>query len=387
MIEQKQNTMRVLVVGAGIAGLSFAGLLKRQGFTSIKIIEKQTVENFNSTGYMIGLVPAGGQILNMLGLHDSYVKNSLAVNEYGMYGADGKRLNHFSLDVISKYGTYQSISRPRLIDLLLLACNTPVYGTTVTAIKQQDEESEVTFSDGTKEIYDLVVVADGIHSITRDIVFGAKNRTYRQTGWAGWAWFGETPAALGTTYREYWGINSFVGLYPVEDNKVGIFLGGKKGDIQKAGHATVAVQAARELKSTDFDFASLLEPLKGDSDPFFWDFHDCRTKEWVKGNVVLLGDAADGFMPTAGIGAAMAMDSASALADQIARGDPGHVNVALQLYEKRQKKRVIDAQNTSRTLGNLMFVKNPAMAWLRNQIARVVSVDSFLNNIKKMVER
>jgi len=53
-----------------------------------------------------------------------------------------------------------------------------------------------------------------------------------------------------------------------------------------------------------------------------------------------LDDAAAGFLPTAGIGASMAMESAAALDDELARTDSRFVPQALQLYEKRRKHRV-----------------------------------------------
>lgn len=375
---------RILIVGAGIAGLTLAGLLKKQGFQPV-VIERLPKEKFNATGYMIGLMPLGGRVLNMLGLHQEYLAESLAITGYGMHGMNGRQLNHFGMEAISKYGDYQGISRPKLIELLLRRCDEPRYGLTATAITPRGDVSNVTFSDGNQEEFDLVVIADGIHSATRDLVFDESNRAYRQTGWGGWAWFDTLPAELGTNYREYWGPNFFMGLYPVEGDRVGVFLGGTMKDIKKAGHRAVAEKA--EKIKTDLDLKAMMRPLEDNADLFFWDFHDCRTKEWVKGSVVLLGDAADGFLPTAGIGASMAMDSASILADEITRSDPEHLNYALKLYENRQKDRVIKAQSTSRTLGNLMFVKNPVLSWLRNQSLRFVTIDSFLKSIRELIEQ
>lgn len=382
---KSNRNLRILVVGAGIAGLTLAGLLKKQGFSPV-VIERQTEEVFNKTGYMIGLMPLGGQVLNMLDLQQEYLDNSLAIEGYSMYGTNGKRLNHFGMEAISEFGTYQGISRPMLIDLLLRRCDTPRYGVTVTTIEKKNKVSLVTFSDGTTEEFDLVVIADGIHSVTRDIVFGEKNRTYRQTGWGGWAWFtDELPPELGPNYHEYWGPNVFMGLYPVEGNRVGVFLGGAMKDIKKAGHKRIAEKA--EKIPSELDLKKMLLPLEENPDLFFWDFHDCRSERLIDGNVVLIGDAADGFLPTAGIGASMAMDSASALADELLRCDPDQLDYALTLYEKRQHERVISAQNTSRTLGNIMFVKNPVLSWLRNQSLRFVTVNSFLKGVRELIEK
>lgn len=379
-------SMRVLIVGAGIAGLTLAGLLEKRGLQPV-VVEKQTEENFNKSGYMIGLMPLGGRVFNALGLREAYLKNSIAVDTYSMHDGKGRQLNHFDMKAISDYGQYQGISRPRLIELLLAAYTQKIrYGTTVTAIKENEISAEVTFSTGETEQFDLVVIADGIHSATRELAFGPKNHKYRQTGWGGWAWFADMPPQLANAYREYWAGRGFMGLYTVEDNKVGVFLGGPMKDIKKAGHELVAKNTIKHIKNSDIDIAALLEPLVKSPDLFFWDFHDVRSENWRTKHTVLLGDAANGFLPTAGIGASMAMDSAAALDDELSRTDLEHLSFALRLYENRQKKRVIMAQDNSRTLGSLMFLKNRMLSWIRNQVLRFYTIDMFLKDIKKVME-
>ena len=58
----------------------------------------------------------------------------------------------------------------------------------------------------------------------------------------------------------------------------------------------------------------------------------------------------------------------------------------LQLYENHQKKRVVTAQSTSRTLGNLMFVKNPVLPGIRNASVRFMTINSFLKSIRDLIE-
>lgn len=382
---QKQN-FRILIVGAGIAGLTLAGLLKKDGFKPA-IIERDTKETFNTSGYMIGLMPLGAQVLNKLNLYSDYTKHSLAISDYGLYSLKGKLLNHFGMDaIISNLGSYQSISRPQLIKLLQTTCDEPRFGLTVKSFSDTADGKHVTFSDGTTGAFDLVAIADGIHSSTRQLAFRKEDYAYRQTGWGGWAWFVDNPPELTHSYREYWGADRFLGLYPVENNKLGIFLGGSMKDLKKKGHAAIASETAKRIKKSDLDFVTLLKPLEESADLFWWDFHDCRTKKWVNGNVVLVGDAADGFLPTAGVGASMAMDSAARLADELSRTSPQYLPYALDLYERHQQQRVVSAQDTSRMLGNLMFIKNPMLAALRNTTLRFMTVNSFLKSIRKLIE-
>ena len=77
-----------------------------------------------------------------------------------------------------------------------------------------------------------------------------------------------------------------------------------------------------------------------DQSVFFWMLNDQRAQSWYKGLVVLLGDSAAGFMPTAGVGASLALESAAVLNDVLSRTGVEFIPHALQLFEKRRKHRV-----------------------------------------------
>ena len=72
--------LNILIVGAGVAGLTCAALLKQRGVIPL-IVEKETEECFNTTGYMLGLLPLGGRVIllmwNMIPIEELKEKNSL----------------------------------------------------------------------------------------------------------------------------------------------------------------------------------------------------------------------------------------------------------------------------------------------------------------------
>ena len=76
--ENKPKTYKphTLIVGAGVAGLTCAGLLQRQGINPV-IVERETQETFNSGGYMLGLLPLGGRVLNQLDAREAYFAQSI----------------------------------------------------------------------------------------------------------------------------------------------------------------------------------------------------------------------------------------------------------------------------------------------------------------------
>ena len=379
------QNFNILIVGAGVAGLTCANLLKNQG-AKFKVIEKDSFDNFNRSGYMLGLLPLGGRVLTELDLDKEYSDQSVEMTNYEIHKENGTLNKAYSLDFINKeYGSYRGIGRKELIDILTknLDSENIQFGTSVTRIQQVENIVNLTYSNGKKEKFDLVIIADGIHSETRKLLWNENEYKYFDTNWGGWvAWLDNRNL---NAYKEYWGASSFMGLYPVK-NKIGIFLGGPNDLIKKQGLQNFAKNIKAEILPEFEILHQSLDILASTENPFYWEFHDCRTNDWNKGNVILLGDSASGFLPTAGVGASMAMDSASALVDELSRTDKNHLEYGLKLYIKRQKERVEIAQEDSRKLGKLMFVKSNIIAGIRDYAIRFYSIKQLAKNISKTIE-
>lgn len=108
---------------------------------------------------------------------------------------------------------------------------------------------------------------------------------------------------------------------------------------------------------------------------------DTRARSWVKGRVALCGDAAVGFLPTAGVGASNGMRCAAALADELSRADAAGVPLAFELYERRCRKIAEANQAESRRLGRVMFMRNRAGTWVRDQVAHHYPAERMLAQI------
>lgn len=376
------ENFRICIVGAGIAGLTTAALLKKEGLEPV-VLEKEPKEQFNTSGYMLGMLPLGGRVMNQLDLRREYDSVSQQMNRYEVLRKDGSLNRAYDLSFIEEqYGNYNGIERAELIKLLRSYEPDIHFGTSVSRLEQSETEATVTLLDGSKHTFDIVIIADGIHSSTRSLLWKRKEFEYYDTGWGGWvAWLeGQSES----TYRECWGAASFLGLYPVK-SRTGIFLGGSLPRVRK-GKTRIVYELRKKIPSDQKLLRAALDQLESTEHPFFWEFHDCRTREWQKGNVILLGDAACAFLPTAGVGASMAMDSAAALVDELCRAEPGHIQYALKLFVKRQKKRVENAQKDSRNLGKFMFVKSAPMAALRDFAMKFYSIQELVKSINKTME-
>ncbi len=354
--------LRILIVGAGIAGATLGALLRRRGEPAA-IIER-TGPNENA-GYMLGMMPLGGRVLNGLGLTETYLKASLSVRDYVMHDRRGRLLRRYDLTkIIERFGNYRGIERGALIAIIRKAAGAIHFDSSVTAIHQGNNYATVTFNDGSKTDVNLVVIADGIHSRTRTLVFGETNTTTFDTGWGGFIGWTDLPPDEARTYREFWSTKWGIGMYPVPD-RMGLFLAGRHDEIARMEPFAVADRLAAHCPPEPF--AHALEALDRSSTPVYWKMADCHAKTWWSSRAVLLGDAAAAFLPTAGVGASAAMDSAAALSDELSRADNAHMGYALSLYEKRQRHRVEKAQNNSRFLARLMFINSRPY---RNILAR-----------------
>jgi 2-polyprenyl-6-methoxyphenol hydroxylase-like FAD-dependent oxidoreductase len=241
---------------------------------------------------------------------------------------------------------------------------------------------EARLSDGSSARYDLVVAADGMHSDTRALVLREDDFAYRETGWGGWVYWAASERGASDAFRELWGDGWFLGQYPVKE-RLGVFLGGWLARVKEPGLRALAERVAARLDQP----APVLQDLPDDPDEaYLWSFHDVRASRWRAERVVLLGDAAAGFLPTAGVGASMAMESAAVLADELSRVDAAHVELALELFEKRHRARVEAAQESSRRMARWMFLDARWLGRLRDALVRRTSAERLVQDVARILD-
>ena len=361
--------MRTLIVGGGVAGLTLAAKLRQQGREPV-VIEQQ--ERYGEHGYSLGLYAFGSCVLHGLGVYDAWVAESSEIRRYEMASGTGEVLSGVDLGKIGReYEPMYDTTHAGLVKTLRGACRDLEIrmGTTLESLEQHDEVVEVTFSDGSSEPFDLVCGCDGIHSQTRELVFG-EQPTF-DPGWVGWTWWGEQvfPPDL---IREYWLPGSFFGTYPVPGKSTYVAATPTEQTDPKDNLAPDQLiarlrDALGELPQRDPDVEQALSQAH---DLWPWPLMDVRSHDLVKGRVVLCGDAGTAFLPTAGLGASNALRSGAALGDELSRADAKLAPLACELYVKRTEKPVRKNQEASRLLARTMFVKGRTTAWARDELVK-----------------
>ncbi|SEH69781.1 2-polyprenyl-6-methoxyphenol hydroxylase [Mycolicibacterium rutilum] len=375
------DDFRILVVGAGVAGVTAAQLLRRGGRHPVLI---ERADGVSAQGYMLALMPMVDPALDALGVREAYRKAGVALTRYAVHGHTGRRLRVDSTETLmSQFGDYRGIARGRLLDVLAGPRCPVTYDAVVTGMAETADGVDVDIAVGgtvRRLAFDLVVIADGMHSATRELVTNGVE--WVDTGWGGWVvWAAEdADSDLGS---ELWGVGAIVAMYPVA-GALGVFLGGPRTETE-AGPGAFVAALRRRLTTVDVRLDRAMAAVAADPDPYYWALTDCRAPRWTTGRTVLLGDAAAGFLPTAGVGAGMAIESAWVLSRVLRRADRGRLGELLATYEKVQRPRVEAAQDNSRRLASMMFRRGRLPAVARELAMRCVSVERALRPIQQLL--
>jgi FAD-dependent urate hydroxylase len=249
---------------------------------------------------------------------------------------------------------------------------------TIESLVQHPGAVEVTFDDGTTGQFDAVVGCDGMASRTREMVFGPAAGF--DAGWVVWTWWADGSRFDPAVAREWWGPGWLFGVYPAPGRVMcaaGVPADAVRGDDVRgllqyllAGRLPAAAPALSDLSAA-----------------YPWRMSDVRCGRWVQGRVALCGDAAAGFLPTAGIGASSAMRAAAGLADELSRADAATVPLAFELYEKRCRRVIERHQADSRRLARVMFVRHRPLARARDQLVRRYPAGRALSQIINSVHQ
>lgn len=376
--------MRILIVGGGFSGLTLAALLRQTGQEAM-LIERE--EAYAPVGYVIGLWPLGSRILHGLGLYDQYLEVSVEGRVYQVCDRHGKVLHKYDIGpFFERYGSFRCVTRAALLNILVeyLGNDSIRMGTSIESLEQVGEEVQVTLSDGREETFDLVVGCDGIHSKTRELLFGIAD--VADTGWAGWAWWVDPSVVPQDSISEFWSDSHFFGLYPAK-GKLCCF----SGVPYATGIFDDPKTRAKRIQDAFQDFGgpvpTILNDLDSDRDISFVRFADVKLEQWHKGRVLLVGDSGQGILPTAGIGATVAMESAAVLADELRRTDARTIPLAIEYFEKRRRDRVDSIQAESRKLAKMMFTESAAMSWAINHMMKFYSEKQLFKGFSKTLEQ
>ncbi|WP_191094176.1 FAD-dependent oxidoreductase [Nocardia colli] len=370
----RTSAPRVLIVGGGIAGLTLAAALRCNGIEPT-VVER--VARYGDVGYVITLWPMGRLVVEHLGLGRRFDALTVPINTYSTHVDGGARLRDFDFRGHLGDGVPRALRRAELIELLgSYAGGTEVQmARTVTSIEQDGHVVLARFDDGASAEFDVVVGADGIDSGLRGLVAG--DVPMRRTGLRLWTWWTRGIGVAPDESHEFWGTARYFGYNPTT-GPVGCAA---------ALRATDAPATPAQLRDRLYGVAGqrdwMLDALDDLDRVGCFDLADLRMRDWRFGRVVLLGDAGAAFLPTAGVGASMAMESALVLAEELSKVEAAQVPDALRRYVLRRRARVDAVQNRSRWLIPVMLRRTRFGTAVRNAMVRALPENAVISEITR----
>lgn len=344
---------KVLVVGGGIGGLAVAVGLKRKGI-EVQIAEKAE----RSTVYHVGIIVQGNFLhaLGLLGLAEKAIEAGFPYDGFHNYDVNNDFL--FSQPPIymgdGGFPAFLGLTRPALHELQLNAVSDmgiPLHlGVTYESMDETDDGVTVTFTDGRVEGFDLVIAADGWNSSTRRMLFG-EDAQAEFTGQGVWRYNIPRPTDLKdmTLFRGKPG--GTAGLVPLTKNTMYLFyVGAEPGNPHFPPESL-----ADELRDRIAIYKGPVEKVRTqitDSAQVVYRplYALMQPKPWHSGRVVLLGDAVHSSTPHMGQGAALAVEDAVVLAEELASDK--HLQSALESYADRRFERCRQVVEGSRAIGD-----------------------------------
>ncbi|GAC1300665.1 MAG: FAD-dependent oxidoreductase [Ktedonobacteraceae bacterium] len=317
---------KILIVGGGIGGMVAAVALHQKQF-EVEIVEV----NPNWDVYGVGIIQLANALraLASVGLADQALAAGFAMDTLSFYNHEGHLLYAIPQPQLAgpQYPSSNALTRTRLHKLLQDAvqqAGIPVrLGVTVSELEEKEDAVEVTFTDWTTARYDLVIGADGIRSLVRSLVFG----TQYQPSYAGqMAWRYNTPRPPEVdNFQMFLGKSgNKAGFVPLADDLMYILLTDKQPETNGSWPRIPEERLAEVFRERLAEFGGPVATIR---DTYVTDSSKVVLRPfetilvpppWYRGRVVLIGDAAHAMTAHIAQGAAMAVEDAVVLAEEVA---------------------------------------------------------------------
>ncbi|MFC4592086.1 FAD-dependent monooxygenase [Sphaerisporangium corydalis] len=344
----------VLISGAGVAGPALAHWLWRYGFTPT-VVELAAAPR--AGGAAIDVRGSAIGVLESMGILDEVRRHRTRMGEGVLVDATG---HEFAKLPAAAFGGELEILKEDLTRVLYTATERDVeylFGDSIIALDQDADGVRVTFAQGGRRTFDLVVGADGMHSATRRLAFDPAAVRLHHLGIYG-ALF-TTPNFLGLEHssRLYNAPGKMGYVFTARgdtETRVGLSFASGPLEYDRHDEAAQARIVEERFAGDGWEIPRLLEAMRRAPDFYFDSSGQVHLDRWSAGRVTLVGDAGYCAAPTSGRGTSQALIGAYVLAGELAEAGGDHEK-AFAAYEAGLRDHVEANQKLGRDAAVTLF--------------------------------
>lgn len=342
--------MDIAIIGGGITGLTTALVLNKLGIQTT-VYEK--ANELKVVGAGIWLQPNAIQVLDWLGLKEKIISAGSEIDKMEITNTEFIPFKKLSAETVQdEFGNKTiAIHRARLQEILFNELKTSIeikFGKEYISQETINDKIKLNFKDESV-LTDIVLGADGIHSIVRKNIFNnTETRNSGQICFRGIANF-ELPKELKNKGKEMWGNNLRFGFSEISQNNE-VYWFAVNGDTNRKVQKENLVDVFKKFASPITDLIANTENIHEDG---LLDLK--RLDSWYKGNTCLLGDAAHATTPNMGQGACQGIEDAYHFGHLFAKEKtPAD---AFERFETKRRKKVDYIVNNSWLFGKMAHHK------------------------------
>jgi 2-polyprenyl-6-methoxyphenol hydroxylase-like FAD-dependent oxidoreductase len=325
--------LRILVIGAGIAGLGAARALRFRGFAT-EVVEREPAWTHSGSG--IYLPGNAARALRALGLESAVAERGSLITRQRFCDHRGRLLVDIDLtELWGDVGPCLALHRADLHEVVA-SHGDPVnvrMGLPMQRLRHHDDMVTVEFGDATTDRYDLVIGADGIHSTVRRLAFDSGAFPVGQFAWR---FVTECPPEV-TSWTVLLGRDVTFLAVPIGGGRVYCYCDTSSKGAHRLQEGDATGMLAELLTGFAAPVPDILDTLGPDHAVHVSPIEEARLDGWSRRSVLLIGDAAHATSPNMAEGAAMALEDGLVLAECLA--SEVDVNQAIARFQDRRRPR------------------------------------------------
>src|SRR5829696_1488959 len=376
--KMSRQPLRVLISGASVAGPTAAYWLCRRGF-AVTVVERMPLVRVRTSGHAVDLFGPAMDVAEWSGVLPAVMdaRTRTEIVSFQRRGGRGVDVEMRRL-VAGISGRHVEVMRGELAAILYEATRSDaryLFEDSIHTIVEEPDGIAVTFEHAPADRFDLVIGADGLHSIVRRLVFGPEDQFRRFLG--GYLAGAALPNYLGLEGRMVvWNApGRLAAIYPVHQTTMarGGFLFRRSEELA-LDHRDVEgqKQALHRIYGEDgWQVPRLLAEMDAADDFYFDSISQIVMDSWVKGRVTLVGDAGYSPGPAVGGGTSVAMVGAYVLAQELAEAGSDY-QAGLRAYEDRMRELAAKARSIGPTTMSTLIPRTGIQIRLIPEVLRLV---------------